>query len=158
MRCIALLFVCALAACGQASSLGSSGSIVPAALTPAKVKGPAFTVVTVLPDAVRPHANGEATTASLRAVTYVGKKRYVDVTSAGPAGCTLSDTSGTIGGCEVAYEGTASYAIKHSTFAFYAKPNGKGCVVAEGTYKGTIDYNGQILAITFKQKNASKCW
>jgi len=126
-------------------------------MVPAKTKGPAFAVLVVLPDAVRPRSGGEAAALSMRAVTYVGKKRYVDVASAGPTGCTLAVDSGTIGGCEVAYEGTASYAVKHSTFAFYSKQKGKGCLLAEGTYKGTIDYANQILAITFKQKNRN-CW
>ena len=133
--------------------------MVPNAARPAKAKGPTFSIAIVLPDRAR--AQSSHTIYSLKAITFVTSTRsrrptrYVDVVNSA-SGCTLTYYAGAIGGCEVQSDGSQSYTIKRSTFAFYSKPHAKGCVLAEGTYKGTLGLG--TVPITFKQKNAKTCW
>ncbi|MBV8435796.1 MAG: hypothetical protein JO029_16055 [Candidatus Eremiobacteraeota bacterium] len=133
-------------ACGQASSILQPASTVD--VRP-MAKGPVFSIAVQLPDGRT--ARATAKLGSLKAITFVGKTRYVDVVEAPVTGCTLTDTSGTATGCQVLVASNTPYAIKRSTFSFYKSPHARGCVLAEGTFKGTTYYLEQ-LPITFKIK------
>jgi hypothetical protein len=146
-----------LAACSQ-NSTGVNPTVAPVANAGAGLTahvGPAFAISIVLPDGSHPHGTS-ATVYSLKAVTFVKKHKWVDIVT-DRAGCGISNTSGTAGGCGVVPEGTKAWTLSSATFSFYSKAKAKGCILATASYKGAIS-PGYPLSLTFKAVNTKTCW
>ena len=146
-----------LAACGQQSA---PLPLTPSAdsLTPAKAKGPAYGVAIELPDAARRPSGTSATMRSLKATTYIGRKKFVSIVETSVAGCSLSNVAGTATGCQVIVESSTQFDVKKASFSFYKAAKAKGCVLASAKWTGGTTYQYEILAVTFKATNTKKCW
>jgi hypothetical protein len=146
-----------LAACSGGTSYNPNGpSATGSAADVSHAKGgPTFTISVLLPDAAHPNALS-ASLVSLVATTYVKKKKYRDVVTAGLP-CAMSISGGTMSGCEILTAGTTGFTITKGVFNLYNKAKGKGCLLATGHYKGPLT-PGYAVAIRFKVENAKKCW
>jgi hypothetical protein len=151
-----------LAACGQGLS-AYHPSTLPATVSehaylpakPAPKPTPAYGLATQLPDRVIHPDELSASVGSLKATTYIKKKRYVDIVDAPPA-CYLDGTK-TVSGCSVIFDGSTELDIKRATYDMYTKPKAKGCILAEATFKGDVAYDSTV-ASTFKPVNTTTCW
>ena len=147
-----------LAAC-QGMSNPQTSSLPPSqnlqAKSPAAKPAPKYSLAIVLPDgAVRPDALS-AYVGSLKATTFIKKKRYIEIVDA-PPGCQLYGSS-TVSGCTTIYDGTATIDIKNATYELYKEQHAKGCILAKASFKGSVVYNTQV-ATSYKPENAKTCW
>jgi hypothetical protein len=157
---VCLLALGLLAGCGQG---GNSFNPTNPALAPAtgndafdRSAGPAYEIVPQLPDGLRPNASQAAAIGSLKAVTVVKNKHYVDVVEVSVIGCTLTYFMNTVSGCDVTQESATTFNVKTATFKFYSKAKGSGCELAAATYKGPMGQG--IVGLTFHPTNLKKCW
>jgi hypothetical protein len=151
---LVFLEACASGSTGYSPNGPAASNAATAARAPQKAPVPTFAISTQLPDAMRSHTS-QTTVFSLRATTYVKTRKYVDVVNGAP--CALGDSGNSVSGCGVVAEGTVSFVLRKGTFEFYNKAGGTGCVVAIGTYKGTITPQGTV-PIAFKAAHTKKCW
>ncbi|MBV8148652.1 MAG: hypothetical protein JO092_06150 [Candidatus Eremiobacteraeota bacterium] len=147
-----------LAACQGLSNSQTSNLLPsqnPQAKSPAAKPAPKYSLAIVLPDrAVRPDTLS-AYVGSLKATTFIKKKRYVEIVDAPPA-CALGGST-TVSGCSTLYDGTATITIKSASFELYKEQHAKGCILAKAAFKGSAGYNSTV-ASTYKPENTKTCW
>jgi hypothetical protein len=153
-----------LAACGQGLSsyrLSSLPATVNApALVPAAKATPAYSMAIVLPERANVRPQLQEDVGSVKATTYVKKKRYIDVIEA-PFNCELYSSQsagpGKVGGCNILFDGSQSIKIKSATFEVYKEAKAKGCIMAKASYKGEASIDTTV-ASSYKPENTKTCW
>jgi hypothetical protein len=152
-----------LAAC-QGLSNSNPSSVLPTqnlqAKSPAAKATPSYLMSIVLPDsAIRPQL--QENVGSVRATTYVKKKKYGPELIKAPLDCELYTSSsfghGKVGGCNVLFAGSQELDIKSATFDVYKAADGKGCIMAKASFKGDA-VDGTTVASSYKPENTKTCW